>query len=264
VGGGARRFASLTWLLASTDFKVNYFGTAFGYLWSLLRPLMLFAVLYTVFAKGLKIGGNIPHFPDILLLNIMLFQFFAEATTSAVGCVVARENIVRKMQFPRLVIPLSVVLTSLFNLCLNLVAVMIFFVLTGVEPRVGWLALPLIVAVLLAFVTGMALLLSALYVRFRDIAQIWAVLSLAIFYSTPIIYPIENYPESVRFLLSVNPLAPLLEAARLLMVDSGGPSIVGEAGGAFGIIGPVLVIVAVCALGVRVFTRAAPRIAEEL
>jgi len=264
IGGGRRRFFSLVWLLASIDFKLNYFGTAFGYVWSLLRPLMLFAVLYTVFAKGLNIGGTIPHYPDILLLNIMLYQFFAEASVSAVGCVVNRENIVRKMQFPRLVIPLSVVLTSIFNLCLNLIAVLIFFVATGVEPRLSWLVLPLLVAILALFTTGLALLLSALYVRFRDVAQIWAVMTLAIFYSSPIIYPIERFPHAVRFLLLVNPLAPILVTARQLLVDPTSPTVIGAAGSAFGYIGPALSIVALCALGAWVFTRAAPRIAEEL
>jgi ABC-2 type transport system permease protein len=264
VGGGRRRFFSLVWLLASIDFKLNYFGTAFGYVWSLLRPLMLFAVLYTVFAKGLNIGGSIPHYPDILLLNIMLYQFFAEATVSAVGCVVNRENIVRKMQFPRLVIPLSVVLTSIFNLCLNLVAVLIFFVATGVEPRLSWLALPLLVAVLALFTTGLALLLSALYVRFRDVAQIWAVLTLVLFYSSPIIYPIEQFPHAVRFLLLVNPLAPILVTARQMLVDPSSPSVVGAAGSAAGYVGPALTVLVLCALGAWVFTRAAPRIAEEL
>jgi ABC-2 type transport system permease protein len=244
---------------------MNYFGTAFGYVWSLLRPLMLFAVLYEVFVKGLRLTGGVENFPDILLLNIMLFQFFAEATGGAVGCVVSRENIVRKMQFPRLAIPLSVVLTATFNLALNLVAVMIFFIATGVEPRLSWLALPLIVAALVTFVTGLAVLLSALYVRFRDVAQIWAVLTLVIFYSSPIVYPIERYPDSAQFVLSINPLAPIIEVARLAMVGRGAaPSITEAAGGSMGIIGPVAITLVICAVGLRTFVREAPRIAEEL
>jgi ABC-2 type transport system permease protein len=264
LGGGRKRFFALTWLLAATEFKLNYFGTAFGYVWSLLRPLMLFAVLYAVFSKGLGLSRGVEDFAQILLLNIMLFQFFAEVTGAGVGCVVSRENIVRKMQFPRLAIPLSVVLTGLFNLCLNLVAVMIFFAITGIEPRLSWLALPLIVAALVVFVAGVALLLSALYVRFRDIAQIWAVMSLVIFYSSPIVYPIESYPQGAQFALSINPLAPILELARTAMVGPGAPSITEAAGGVMGIIGPVVVGLTICVLGFRIFIRAAPRIAEEL
>ena len=264
LGGGRRRFASLTWLLAATDFKMNYFGTAFGYVWSLLRPLALFAVLYTVFTRGLGIGASVPHHAQIVLLSIMLFQFFSEATMGAVGCVVGRENIVRKMQFPRLAIPLATVLTSVFNLALNLVAVLIFYVATGIEPRLSWLLLPLIVAALVAFATGLAMLLSALYVRFRDLAQIWGLLILVFFYTSPIIYTIENYPSALKFALSINPLAMLLEAARNAMVGGETVSITQAAGGPIGIIGPLVVIILLCLVGFKVFVRAAPRIAEEL
>jgi ABC-2 type transport system permease protein len=263
-GGGWRRFASLTWLLAATDFKMNYFGTAFGYVWSLLRPLALFAVLYAVFTRGLGIGAGVPHHAQIVLLSIMLFQFFSEATGGAVGCVVGRENIVRKMQFPRLAIPLATVLTSVFNLALNLVAVMIFYVVTGIEPRLSWLLLPLIVLALVAFATGLAMLLSALYVRFRDLAQIWGLLILVVFYTSPIIYTIEDYPSALKFALSINPLALLLQASRNAMVGGETVSITEAAGGPIGIIGPTVVTILLCVVGFRVFVRAAPRIAEEL
>ncbi len=264
LGGGGRRFFSLTWLLAATDFKMTYFGTAFGYVWSLLRPLLLFVVLYTVFARGLRIGAGTPHLPQIILLNIMLFQFFSEATVGAVGCVLSRENIVRKMQFPRLAIPLATVLSSVFNLALNLVAVMIFYIASGIEPRWSWLWLPFIAAALVAYATGVAMLLSALYVRFRDLAQIWGLLILVIFYTSPIIYLIEFYPSPLKFALSINPLAPLLEAARNVMTGPGPVSITEAAGGAIGIIGPALVTILLCVVGFRVFVRAAPQIAEEL
>jgi ABC-2 type transport system permease protein len=264
LGGGGRRFLSLMWLLAATDFKMSYFGTAFGYVWTLLRPLALFGVLYVVFTQGLGIGAGIPHHPQIVLISIMFFQFFSEATVGAVGCVVGRENIVRKMQFPRLAIPLATVLSSVFNFALNLVAVMIFYVASGIEPRLSWLWLPFIAAALVAFAAGVAMLLSALYVRFRDLAQIWGLLILVIFYCSPIIYTIELYPSALKFALWVNPLAPLLEAARNVMVGGETVSITEAAGGPIGVIGPAVVLVLTCLVGYRVFVRAAPRIAEEL
>ena len=263
-GGGARRFFQLTWLMAATEFKLNYFGTALGYLWSLIRPLLLFAVLYTVFTRIIRFGGSVEHYPTLLLLNLMLWAFFAESTTQAVTCVQRGENIVRKMQFPRLVIPLSVVLTSLFNLCLNLIAVIIFMIATGVEPRVTWLALPLIVAVLVLMSTGVSLLLSALFVRFRDVAQIWSVLVLVLFYSSPILYPVEFIPHSLRFALFVNPFDAVLTAARQLLITPTAPSAVDAAGSTFGVVAPALIVVAVCAMGFRFFTREAQRIAEDL
>ena len=264
LGGGLRRFADLVWLLSVTEFKLNYFGTAFGYLWSLMRPLLLFGVLFVVFTQILRFGGSIPHYAQGLLLCIMLYSLFSDVTTRAVGSVVAGENIVRKTQFPRLVIPLSVVLTGLFNLCLSLVAVLIFITASGIEPRVSWLALPLIVAAIALLTTGTSLLLSALFVRFRDIGQIWSVAVLAILYGSPILYPVEKVPHSLRFLLLVNPFYPILGEARRLIVDPTQPSVTAAAGSAFGWIGPAIVLVAVCGFGLWAFIRMAPRVAEEL
>ena len=262
LGGRAGRFFTLTWLLSVTEFKLNYFGTVFGYLWSLMRPLLLFAVLYTVFTRIIRF--DVPNYAQLLLLNLTLYSLFSESTTRAVRSVVNNENIVRKMQFPRLVIPLSVVLTGIFNLCLSLIAVFIFLLATGVEPRLTWLALPLIVAVLVALTIGVSLLVSALFVFFRDIFQMWSVLVLVLFYGSPVLWPVEILPDSMRFLLFVNPFAPLLEEARILMIDPGAPSPVDAAGSVFGIIAPAAIVIAVCAIGFWTFVRTAPRVAEEL
>ncbi len=137
-----------------TEFKAGYLHTSFGYLWSLARPLMLFGVLLVVFTKIFRIGSEVPNYPAMLLFNIMLFTFFQEATTNAVTSVVDQENVVRKMQFPRIVIPLSIVLTAAFNLCLNMIAVFVFILIYGVEPTWTWLGLPLILAALVVFTTA--------------------------------------------------------------------------------------------------------------
>jgi ABC-2 type transport system permease protein len=264
LGGGVKRFFELTWLLATTDFKLNYLDTAFGYLWSLMRPLLLFGVLYTVFTKVLRFGQGIPHYADIVLMGIILYGFFSESTTRSVSSIPGHEHIVRKTQFPRLVIPLSLVLTGLFNLCLNLVAVFVFLIATGVTPRLTWLGLPFLLALLALLTSGVAVLLSVLFVRFRDIAQIWGVLSLAIFYSTPVLYPVERVPPSLHWLLLINPLAPLMAGARRLVVDPSAPSTADIVGSPWGFIGPALVLVVVCTLGFWLFNRAAPQVAEEL
>jgi ABC-2 type transport system permease protein len=261
-GGGAKRFLDLTWLMSVTEFKLYYFGTVFGYLWSLIRPLMLFGVLYVVFTRILRFDA--PNYAQFLLLNLTLYSLFSEATTRSVRSVVTSENIVRKMQFPRLVIPFSVVLTSLFNLCLSLIAVLLFIAVSGVGPKLTWLALPLVVVVIAVLTTGVSLLLSAVFVRFRDVAQMWGVLVLVMFYGSPILYPVEFIPSGLKFLLFVNPLAPALVEARRLVVDPTAPSAVDAAGSVFGIIGPAMVMLAVCAIGLWTFMRAAPRVAEEL
>ena len=176
LGGGWRRFFDLLWLMSVTEFRRTYFGTVLGYLWSLVRPLLLFAVLLFVFTKIFRVGSDeVPNYPVMLLLGIVLFSFFQEATTSAVTSVVAQEGVVRKTQFPRLVIPTTVVLTALFNLCLNLVVVFVFILAYGVDPMWTWLLFPVALLALFVLTTAVSMLLSVLYVRFRDVAIIWAV-----------------------------------------------------------------------------------------
>ena len=263
-GGGWRRFAHLTWLLAVTDYRLTYFGSALGYLWSLMRPLLLFGVLYVVFSEFLRFGEDIPHYRDLLLLNIVLYMFFAEATGNAVRAVVTREAIVRKMHFPRMVIPLAVVVTSMLNLAANLVAVFVFVLIDGIEPRPTWLLLPVLLLPLVAFVTGIAMILSSLYVKYRDVQPIWAVATQLVFYGTPILYVIDTVPESVRELIMANPLAAILEQARHWLIDPTSPGFADAIGGFPWWLLPVGILVAVCAFGLWIFNREAPRIAERL
>ena len=152
LGGGRHRFFELLWLMSVTDFKKTFFGTALGYVWSLVRPLMLFAVLLLVFTQIFKLGSAVPHYEVLLLFNIVLFGFFQEATGGAVGSVLAQEGIVRKTQFPRLVIPLSVVLTALFTLGLNMIVVLGFMLAFGVYPMWTWLLFPVVFVPLFVFV----------------------------------------------------------------------------------------------------------------
>ncbi len=264
IGDDARRFLSLTYTLAATDFKLRFFGSALGYVWSLMRPLLLFGVLYVVFSQIVDFGGDIPNYPVLLLLNVVLFSFFTEATTNSVQSVLQRENLVRKMHFPRIVIPLSVVLTALLNLVVNLIAVLGFILAYGVEPRWTWLLLPVALVPLVAFTTGVAMLLSALYVRFRDVAPIWAVGSTALFYATPVLYVIDKVPEDFQRILMANPVAATLEQVRAWVIDPAARGPVEVMGGWLGFAVPVAVLVGVCALGLWIFDREAPLIAERL
>ena len=143
LGNDARRFANLTWTLASTDFRLKFFGSALGYLWQLMRPLLLFGVIYLVFAEFVKLGENVPFYPVVLLSGVILFTFYSEATGAAVTSVLDREALLRKIRFPRLVIPTASVLTAVFNLGLNLVVVLIFMIASGVEPHPSWIQAPL-------------------------------------------------------------------------------------------------------------------------
>jgi ABC-2 type transport system permease protein len=268
LGGDWRRTASLTSVIARSDFKLRFFGSVLGYLWQLMRPLMLFGVLYVMFTQIFPVSTE-PNFGVALLLGIVLFTFFAEATSGAVTCVMDRENLVRKIQFPRMVIPLAVVTTACFNLALNLVVVFIFASLSGLAPTWSWLGLLPLLVVLVVFAAGIAMLLSALYVRYRDVQPIWDVTLQATFYGSLILVPFETvikrpeYADVARVLLC-NPLAAVVQEARHLVVDPAYVNIVDALGGASRLLVPLVIVTATFVLGLRVFNREAPRIAEEL
>jgi ABC-2 type transport system permease protein len=267
LGGGPRRFFDLLWLMSVTEFKRVYFGTVLGYLWSLIRPLMLFGVLLFVFTKVFKIGSEqVEHYPVLLLLGIVLFTFFQEATTNSVTSVMAQEGVVRKTQFPRLVIPLATVLTAAFNLGLNLVVVFAFVFAFGVDPTWTWLLFPLAVAVLFVFTAALSMALSVLYVRFRDVAIIWLVGAQVLFYATPILYPITAFDnETYEHILMVNPLAVIFEQVRVwILAEPDAPSAVEAAGGVAGLLPAIAIFLGTCLFSVWIFNRDAPRIAEEL
>lgn len=271
----ARRFVSLTLTLASTDFKLRYFGSALGYLWSLMRPLMLFGVLYVVFTQVFSLGKGIPHYPVYLLTSIILWTFFVETTSNSVQSLIVREGILRKMRFPRLVIPLSVALTSLFNLGMNMLAVLVFALANGVYPRIGWLEMPLLILLMAILATGVGMLLSALYVRYRDIQPIWDVIAQALFYASPVIYTAFQY-KSLKHLAMFNPIGAILTQMHFSWV--GGGTLVRNghriyypvhdaattAGGWPLLLVPFGIIVGMFCLGLWFFNREAPRIAENL
>ena len=264
-GGSWRRFWHLTWLLAITEFRLAYFGSALGYLWSLMRPLLYFGVLYLVFSKVIRFGGDIKDYPMVLLTSIVLFLFFSEATGNSVRAVLNRESLVRKMQFPRMVIPLSTVLTSTLNLLTNLVAVFVFLLAYGITPHWQWLLLPILMVLLVAFTSGVSMILSSLYVTYRDVAPIWAVFSQLLFYATPVLYTFEKASSDLqRHLLMSNPLACMLEQARRWLVDPSAPGAVNAAGGVGWFLIPTGIFLAVCAFGLWIFNHEAPKIAERL
>jgi ABC-2 type transport system permease protein len=265
VAGGARRFFTLVWVMAVTEFKLTFHGTSLGYAWSLIRPLLLFGVLLAVFTQVFRFGDSVQDYPALLLLNVMLFTLFSEATTRAVTSVVAREQIVRKAQFPRLVIPLSIVLTEILDLSLNLVAVFIFILAYGVDPTWTWLLLPVLVIALLIVTLAVSMIVSALYPRFRDTLLIWTVLSTVLFYATPVLYPIGVAPEKFRHVIQLNPLTPIFEQAQKWIIDPSAPGATGATSGAeYLLAASFAILVAICAASIWIFRREAPRIAEEL
>ncbi len=263
LGADARRFWALTWTLAATEFKLRFYGSALGIAWSLVRPFALFAVLWVVFAKIAGLGDDVHNYPAYILTTMVLFNFFAETAGGCVNCLTSRENLLRKIRFPRLVIPLSVALTALLNLGMTLVAVLGFLVVVaGLEPAVGWLQLVPIVVLILAFGLGLGLLTAALYVRFRDIQPIWDVAAQMLFYASPILYVATIVPSDWLRPYLCNPLAALFTQVRHAVMDPAAPSVFSLMGAR--LLVPLGIVCGTLALGAWVFKREAPRAAENL
>jgi ABC-2 type transport system permease protein len=264
IGDDLRRVTGLTVMLAVTDFKLRFFGSVLGYVWSLMKPLMLFGVLYFVFTEVVRFGEGVTHYPVYLLTAIVLFTFFSETTSRGVKSLVERENLLRKIRFPRIVIPLSITLHSLFNLGLNLVAVFVFVLASGIEPRWSWLAMIPLVALLVALTAGMTMLLSALYVRYRDMEPIWEVVVQVLFYASPVIYVVATLPDSIEREAMASPITAVLTEVRHVLVDPTAPTAAEAIGGEARLLIPLAIIAVVFVLGLWVFMREAPRIAENL
>lgn len=263
VGDDLRRFWALTYTLAVTDWKLRFFGSVLGYLWTLIRPLMFFGIVYVVFAEILHIG-TVRFYPAYLLTAIVLWGYFSESVTAGVTSLVNRENLLRKMRFPRMVIPLSVVLTALLNLAGNFLAVLVFVLATGVRPRWSWLEMPVLLALLATLAVGLGMLLSALYVRYRDVQPIWEVVQQGLFYGTPILYVVTQVPGTAREAVLCNPVAAILTQMRHAFIDPAAPSAAEAIGHGALLLVPLAIVFGLFALGLAVFNRETPRIAENL
>lgn len=204
--------------LAVTDFKLKYQGLALGYVWSLAKPLMLFTVLYLVFTKLIRIGDAVPHYALYLLVGVILWSYFFESTTIAMSSVVERRDLIRKVYFPRIVIPIATSITSVMTLGLNLLVVLVFIGVTGIGFKVTLPLFALLLLELYVLSLGFSLLLAALYVRFRDLRPIWEVGLQLLFYASPIIYPLTLVPKRVASVMSLSPIAQIVEDSRKLLV----------------------------------------------
>ena len=209
--------------LTKTDFKLRYQGSALGYLWALLRPLMMFAILYIVFAKLLKFGSDIPHYPVYLLVGTTFWSFFTECTNQGIQAIVNRGDLIRKVCFPKYIVVVSATLTAVINVLINLVVIFIFALIDGVTPSWTWLLVPILLFELYCFSLGIAFLLGAINVKYRDITSIWDVLMQALFYAVPIIYPITmiaaTSPLAAKIIL-INPISQVIQDVRYCIVTT--------------------------------------------
>ena len=207
--------------LSKTDFKLRYQGSILGYLWAIIRPFLMFGTMYLVFAKFLRFGDEIPHYPVYLLVGTVLWNFFIECTNQGIQSLLIRSDLMRKIAFPKWIIVLSATTTALINLGINFVVIILFSFFSGIAPNLGWLLVPFLILELYLLSLGLALLLGSVNIKYRDVQSIWEVLVQALFYAVPIIYPIQmvaTYSNFTAHLLMLNPIAQVIQDVRSLLV----------------------------------------------
>lgn len=252
--------------LVITDFKLRYQGSALGYLWSLLKPLFLFIIMYFVFVHFLRIQGG-PHWPVAMLLGIVLWNFFLEITSSSLTAIVGRGDVIRKINFPKYIIILSGGISALINLLLNFVVLAVFMVINGVEFHWSMLVAPVFIFELFVLAIGLSFILSTIYVKFRDIGYIWDVLAQALFYGSAIVYPLSMVLEkssSLTQVLLLNPVAQSIQGARHTLVDSSNIIASDLTNNPIFMIIPVVIVIGLFVLGAWLFKKKSPYFAENV
>lgn len=251
--------------LVRTDFKLRYQGSALGYIWSLLRPLLLFLILYIVFVKIFPLGKGVPHYPIYLLLGIVMWNFFNEMTVQSLGSIVGRGDLIRKIRIPRWIIVLSSSIAALINLLLNLIVVLIFLLFNHVDLLRTSLWFPLILLEIYLFALGISLFLSAAFVKYRDVQYIWEVILQAGFYLTPILYPLSRI-TNIKFqkLIMLNPMAQGIQDARYSTVTHQSTTIYRVFNGGYFEYIPFIIVGAVFIAGVLYFRKESKLFAENI
>lgn len=252
--------------LTKTDFKLRYQGSVLGYLWALLRPLMMFAILYIVFAKLLKIGNEIPHYPVYLLCGTTMWSFFTECTSQGIQAIVTRGDLLRKISFPKYIVVVSATLTAVINMLINLAVIIIFALINGVEPSWNWLLVFPAILELYLLSLGIAFLLGSINVKYRDITSIWDVIVQALFYAIPIIYPISMVASTSAFaakIILLNPISQAIQDIRFNLITQETITTWNYVSDPTVIIPPLLVI-AFLAFGAFVFRKKSKFFAEEV
>lgn len=250
--------------LVVSEFKLKYQNSVLGYLWSLLRPLMMFGVLYVVFTKVIRIGTDVPFYPVYLLLGLVIWTFFVEATNNGMNAITGRGDLVRKVSIPKYTIVVSTTLSAFVNFSLNLIVVIIFMVFNRVPVSFdALLFIPLAVEMFI-FSLGLAFFLSAVFVKYRDIGHMWEVILQVLFYATPIIYTFNIVPSQFAKLVSISPLTQIIQDARAALITPETLTVAGVFDNPYFRLVPIFISVAMLVLGVVYFQSQSYKFAEEL
>jgi ABC-2 type transport system permease protein len=252
-------------VIASAEFKLKYADSAFGYLWSVAKPMALFSVLYVVFGRFFGLGAGNTHYPIYLLTGIVLWTFFVDASSMTLMSLVARGSLLRKLTFPRLLIPLSVTITAAITFAVNLIPLAILIAWNRLVPEVKWLlVIPLFVE-LFVFTFGVSLILATLFVRFRDVGQLWELTSQLLFYASPIIIPVGFLPPWSQPIAFLNPFVQIMQDMRAVLIPN---QVVITAADRLTNVGgrllPIGIAFATLLVGLYLFKRQSPWFAERV
>ena len=253
--------------LSKTDFKLRYQGSVLGYLWAVLRPMLLFLILYVVFSKILRFGSNIPHYPVYLLCGTIFWNFFTECTSMGIQSIVMRGDLIRKLSFPKWIIVLSTTSTAVINLLINIGVLVVFALINGVTPTWTWLLVPLSVIELYVLALGVSFLLGSINVKFRDISSIWEVIIQALFYCAPIIYPISmvaDYSVFAARIVLLNPIAQVIQDVRYNLITDATITTWNYVGSWWSKLIPVIIVIVVAVAGALYFRKKSKYFAEEV
>jgi ABC-2 type transport system permease protein len=250
-------------VLTASELKTRYGDSALGYLWTVGKPLALFSVLYVVFGVLVRFGAPLPHYPLYLLIGIMLWSFFADGVTRTMTSIVGSGNLLRKLPFPRMIIPLSASLTALITFGLSIIAIAVFVATNRLTPRLDWLVLIAELLELYLFILGLGLILGTFYVRLRDVTQAWDLALQGLFFLSPIVYPFTLVPPRGRQIMLLNPFTQVLQDVRALIIY---PDSVIAAPAALSPLRlvPLLVTAVTLVFGIVIFKREEPWFAERV
>jgi ABC-2 type transport system permease protein len=264
---GAAYFLRVLRVVGAIEFKAKYAGAVLGYLWSLLKPLAYFAVLWLVFAHLLRTANQTEDFTLFLLIGILLFTFFADTANVMLTSIVAGGSILRRLAFPPILVPLSASVGTCITFLANILAIVVFIGIQQVAPRSEWLLVIPLLAELYLFSIGVGLLLSALYVRFRDISQIWELAVQLLFFASAIFYPIGILPAWAQKVAFLNPFVQIMQDVRHAVLGGSGPNDLTAAdvfGGAGGRLIPIAIALLIFTGALLFFRREGRYFAERV
>ena len=221
---GVRYYLRVMRIVGVIDFKAKYEGAVLGYIWSLVKPLAYFGVLWLVFAHLLRTANQTNDFAIFLLIGILLFTFFNEMVSVILPSIVEDGSILRRLAFPPILVPLSASVGIFITFLVNLSVIVFLIGIQRVSPRLEWLLVPPLLVELYVFCFGVGLFVSALYVRFRDVSQIWELASQLLFFASAIFYPIGILPVWAQKVAFLNPFVQIMQDIRHAVLGSSGPN----------------------------------------